>query len=282
MTSDYPLAYGTHPNPQDGRCAMEWVAHLAGERHSDQPDCVSPVVRALCVALNDGLDCAERQRLRPYLTRTIGTAADGLDESRAWMALDWLIGVYAPTWLHSAGLHDAAARLAAADGAVHDSAALIRALGTLVRARRQAHIARQEEFGDVVQWALAVAGGETGAESAWSFTASGAWDATRLGLNDPAADRARGAVKAIAGDCVAIFARRARRDPWIRRSLLDGRPSAALRLRPVIGELAESAIDLLDRMLPTVVLDGTPAPGTTTSWPGTTTSFVPAPELTAA
>ena len=114
MTSDYTLAYGTHPNPQDGRCAMEWVAHLAGERHSDQPDCVSPVVRALCVALNDGLNCPERQRLRPYLTRTIGTDADGLDESRAWMALDWLIGVYAPTWLRHAGLHDAAARLARA------------------------------------------------------------------------------------------------------------------------------------------------------------------------
>jgi hypothetical protein len=82
MTSDYTLAYGTHPNPQDGRCAMEWVAHLAGERHSDQPGCVSPVVRALCVALNDGLNCTERQRLRPYLTRTIGTTADGLADRR--------------------------------------------------------------------------------------------------------------------------------------------------------------------------------------------------------
>jgi hypothetical protein len=282
MTSAYTLAYGTHPNPEDGRCAMEWVAHLAGERHSDQPDCVSPVVRALCVALNDGLDCAERQRLRPYLTRTIGTAADGLDESRAWMALDWLIGVYAPTWLRRAGLHDAAARLGAADGAVDDSATLVRALGTLMRARRQAHLARQEAFGDVVHWALAVAGGETGVESAWSFTASGAWDATRLGLDDPAAERARGAVKAIAGDCAAIVARRARRDPAVRRSLLAGRPSAALRLRPVIEELAESSVELLDRMLPTVTLEGAPALGTTTSWPGATTSFVRAPELAAA
>jgi hypothetical protein len=260
MTSDYTLAYGTHPNPQDGRCAMEWVAHLAGERHSDQPDCVSPTVRALAVALNDGLDTTERQRLRPYLTRTIGTAGDGLDEPRAWMALDWLIGVYAPTWLRHAGLHDAAARLSAFDRPVGDSAALARALVSLIRARRQTHAARQDEFGDVVHWALAVAAGETGSESAWSFTAAGAWDAARLALDDPAAERARDAVKTIAGDCAAIVIRRARRDPGVRRSFLGGRPSTVRLLRPVSDELAESAIALLDRMLPTVVLDLTPTP----------------------
>jgi hypothetical protein len=32
----------------------------------------------------------------------------------------------------------------------------------------------------------------------------------------------------------------------------------------VIGELADSAIGLLDRMLPTVVLDGAPTPATNT------------------
>jgi hypothetical protein len=260
MTSDYTLAYGTHPDPREGRCAMEWVAHLAGERHSDEPACVSRVVRALCVALNDGLPCAERQRLRPYLTRMIGTAGDGLDESRAWIALDWLIAVYAPTWLRRAGLHDAAARLSAPDAVVCDSASLHRALELLERTRRQAQAARQQEFGDVVHWALAVAGGETGAETAWSFTAAGAWGAAQLGLDDPTAERARGAVKAIAVDCAAIAARRGRRDPAIRRSLI-GRPSAALVLRPVIGGLSDSAVELLDRMLPTVTLDEVPVPG---------------------
>jgi hypothetical protein len=263
MTSDYTLAYGTHPNPQDGRCAMEWVAHLAGERHSDQPDCVSPVVRALCVALNDGLNCTERQRLRPYLTRTIGTAGDGLDRSRGWMALDWLVRVYAPTWLRRAGLREEAARLSAADTAVRDSETLLDAVDTLEWVRRRAHRARQEQFGDVVHWALAVASGENGSESAWSFTATGTWDAARLGLDDPAADRARSVVKSIAGDCAAIAARRAHRDPDVRWSLFGGRPSTARRLRPVIGELAESAVGLLDRMLPTVALDVAPAPAPT-------------------
>jgi len=259
MTSDYTLAYGTHPDPTDGRCAMEWVAHLAGERHSDQPACVSPVVRGLCVALNDGLDCTARQRLRPYLTRTIGTAADGLDESRAWMALDWLIRVYAPTWLRAVECDDAAGRLGGLDRSVLDSSALAHALEVLERTRRHVRAARHDEFGDPVHWALAVAGGETGSESAWSFTAAGAWGAARLAVDDPTAEHAHAAVKAIAGDCAAIAVRRGRRDPGARRSLLGGRPSAAVLLRPVIAELTESAIGLLDRMLPTVVLDGAPA-----------------------
>ena len=256
ITSDYTLAYGTHPNPQDGRCAMEWVAHIAGERHSDQPACVSPVVRALCVALNDGLDCSARQRLRPYLTRTIGTSGDGLDERRAWMALDWLIRVYAPAWLRRAGLHEDATRLAADDNLASDSCSLVHALDELGDARATARAARQDEFGDVVHWALAVAGGETGSESAWSFAAAGAWGAARLAIGDRRAERARTDVKALAGDCAAIVVRRARRDPSTRRTLLGGRPSAALLLRPVTAELAASAIELLDRMLPTVELDG--------------------------
>ena len=66
MSTDYTLAYGTHATPADGRCAMEWVSYLAGEPHSDDPACVSPVLRAFCMTLNDSLEDAPRQRLRPY------------------------------------------------------------------------------------------------------------------------------------------------------------------------------------------------------------------------
>ena len=108
MRSEYWLAHGPHATPEDGRCAMEWVSYLAGEPHSDQPACVSPALRAFCVALNDGLEKNARQRLRLYLARTIGTTDDGLDEERAWMAMDWLIRVYAPAWLELAGVTGAA------------------------------------------------------------------------------------------------------------------------------------------------------------------------------
>ena len=67
-------------------------------------------------------------------------------------------------------------------------------------------------------------------------------------------------VKTIAGDCAAIIARGVRHDPGVRHSLLGGRSSTAQLLRPVVGELAESAVALLDQMLPMVTLDITPTP----------------------
>jgi hypothetical protein len=112
-TMDYTLAKGSHTDPNRGRCAMEWVSFIAGEPHSDQPVCVSPVLKAFCIAFNDALEDGPRQRLRPYLTRCIGTAGDGLDEQRAWMATDWLIRVYLPAWLDLAGLHANACNLRA-------------------------------------------------------------------------------------------------------------------------------------------------------------------------
>ena len=123
MSADYTLSYGTHATPADGRCAMEWVSYLAGEPHSDDPACVSPVLRAFCTTLNDSLEDGPRQRLRPYLARTIGTVDDGLDEVRSWMAMDWLIRTYAPAWLELAGLAESAQRVAGL-APVLDSASL--------------------------------------------------------------------------------------------------------------------------------------------------------------
>ncbi|MFZ0091662.1 MAG: hypothetical protein WAL63_19320, partial [Solirubrobacteraceae bacterium] len=169
MSSDYILAYGTHSTPEDGRCAMEWVSHLAGEPHTDDPACVSPVLRAMCIALNDGLEHGPRQRLRPYLARTIGTADDGLDAERAWLAMTWLTRVYTPTWLALAGLHGCADSLRALP-TVCDAATLRAALAALELARREAHTERARVFGAPrpVKWAVSVAAGVAGREAAWA------------------------------------------------------------------------------------------------------------------
>ena len=98
-TNPYLLTSGSHASADDGRCAMEWVAYLAGEPHSDQPVCVSPMLKEFCIKLNDNLPDDQRQRMRPYLARTIGTAGDGLDDRRRWMCVDWLIRSYTPTFL---------------------------------------------------------------------------------------------------------------------------------------------------------------------------------------
>ena len=64
---------GSHDKREAGLCAMEWVAYLAGEEHSDSPQCVDPVLRRFSIGLNDNLPDDLRQQLRPYLARMIGT-----------------------------------------------------------------------------------------------------------------------------------------------------------------------------------------------------------------
>jgi hypothetical protein len=89
MTLDpYYLSKGEHQYPSAGRCAMEWVAFIAGEEHSDEPVCVSDYLADLCRGLNDYWSDKDRQRLRPYLVRCIGTADDGLDDVRERLAYE--------------------------------------------------------------------------------------------------------------------------------------------------------------------------------------------------
>ena len=248
MSNDYRLAYGAHASPDDGRCAMEWVSYLAGEPHSDQPRCVSPVMRAFCIALNDGLEESPRQRLRPYLARTIGTAGDGIDATRAWLALDWLIRTHTPTWLAAAGLHDGAGWLRSL--ARFDTAAqLPEALAVLERARADATDASGHR---TITWrATAVAVRAAAREAAWSTPAAAAWAAARLGIGELAADRARALARTVATEA----ATRAARDA---ASSVKGRAAAkrAARaaLEPTVRELERSAFELLDQLLPTVAL----------------------------
>ena len=83
-------------------CLLEWVSIFAGVDYGDHPSCTSPVLGAFGRTLNDGLDDERRQRLIPFIPRLVGTAGDPEgDEARAWMATDWLVRVFTPTWLRN-------------------------------------------------------------------------------------------------------------------------------------------------------------------------------------
>jgi len=244
MSTDYTLAYGTHDTPEDGRCAMEWVSYLAGEPHSDEPACVSPVLRAFCTSLNDSLDDSSRQRLRPYLVRTIGTANDGFDEARSWMAMDWLIRVYTPTWLAVARLTETAARLATLPPIINVPDLQI-ALAELELARSHAHAAWSAVLGvaRAATWAVPWAAGRSAArEAAWASAGAAAWAGARVAVGDIAGDRARAAARAAAGDAAAAAVREARmgteraaakpqRKPRARHSSLRSSGSGSRRSR---------------------------------------------------
>jgi hypothetical protein len=264
MSTDYMLAYGTHATPADGRCAMEWVSHLAGEHHSDQPACVSPVLRAFCTTLNDNLEDGPRQRLRPYLTRTIGTADDGLDEARSWLAMDWLVRTYVPRWLSVAGLARSAHLLQELP-AIVDVPELQSAHVALALARRETHAAWSAALGAArpAAWTPWAAGRAAAREAAWGSAGAGAWAAARLEVGDITGDRVRALARETAGDAAATVARTARTGA----GRAAARDSARAALAPTLEELERSAFGLLDRMLPTIALTPPVADDADRVWP---------------
>jgi hypothetical protein len=119
------LAHGAHGTREQGMCAMELASYLAGEPHSDHPQCVSPVLGEFLRNWNDSVDDDFRQKLKPFIPRVLNTANDGKDEIRAWVATDWLVRVCAPAWLDLAKLTQHAIALRTAEQ-ISDRASALR------------------------------------------------------------------------------------------------------------------------------------------------------------
>ena len=88
---------------------MELVSYVAGEPWSDHPDCACPVISAFLLAWDDGLPSdADRDRLlKPLIVKLIGTrSSTAVEETRAYLAIDWFVRVQTPAWLELAGLVD--------------------------------------------------------------------------------------------------------------------------------------------------------------------------------
>lgn len=100
-----------------------------------RPACVSPVLVEFGRELNDVLNDGKRQQLTPLIPALIGTAGDGQDVTRSFLALDWLIRVYTPAFLRLVpDLVDDADRLAGLEPIMDEPAA--RAAGLMVQAAR--------------------------------------------------------------------------------------------------------------------------------------------------
>lgn len=63
---------------------------LAGEEFSDRPRCVCPVIGAFLRAWNDRAAYRDRQRLRPYSAKVVGSRASSkLTRQRRDLCLEW-------------------------------------------------------------------------------------------------------------------------------------------------------------------------------------------------
>jgi len=216
-------------------CVMEIASWLAGEPWSDSTTCVSTVLGGFARSLNDALPDDTRQQLAPLAPRLIGTADDGLDETRGYMALDWLIRTYTPAWLDLANLSEEAAALRSLRRIVDLAAA--KAAGPVVRVGRENAAAAWDAAGDAAWDAAGAAAWDAARDAArdaawdaaWAAAGAAAWDAARAAAGDAARAAAGAAARDAAGDAAGTAARAA--------------------LKPTITQLQQSAIDLFDRMV---------------------------------
>jgi hypothetical protein len=230
---------GAHDSLEQGACSMELVAYLAGEPHSDHPQCTCPVLGNFVRSWNDSLRSdAQRDRLlKPFLPRLVGTrSTPEVEQRRGMMAFDWLVRVQTPAWLDltpSLAPHAIALRALPEILTPEDIDA---ALPTVDAAQKAADAARAA--------AWAAAGAAAGAA---------AWDAARDAAWVAAWDAAGAAAGVAAWDAAGAAARDAARDAaW--DAVWDAARDAAWvaawdALASTVVTLQTSASDLLDRMI---------------------------------
>jgi len=176
----FELQPGFHGAPEEGMCALEAVAWMAGLPHSDQPPCICPVIATLLRAMNDRMTHFHRQGLIPFLPRIAGTKQTDLDRPRA-EALAWrALTVFVPVPLAVARLLEPAAAFTRLPG--DDLEAAARTVGQATVSINQA------------AWAEAKANGSR----CWDITAKVSeplWVSVEVGR------LAETAVSQLAGDC---------------------------------------------------------------------------------
>src|SRR5439155_20993034 len=67
------LSRGRHLSPDDGACVMELASLLAGERFSDYPASVCPLIGAFLRTYNDSIDHERREDLYACAAMVVGT-----------------------------------------------------------------------------------------------------------------------------------------------------------------------------------------------------------------
>lgn len=234
------LSRGSHHSIDEGACLLEAVSWVSGEPWSDHPSCASPILGAFGRTLNDILPDGKRQHLMPLVPLIVGTAGDGHDQERGLMAVDWIIRVYAPTWLRFGGLEEAAVTLEslprqASWDDVEAAVPVVRGAWSeaVAAVGAPASIAAEIAAGDVAWVVARDATGDAGGDAAW--------DAARAAAGAAGWDTARVAAADAAGDAAVAAARVALRDAH--------RDEAEAALRPTVDLLQDSAIALFTRMV---------------------------------
>ena len=142
------LKHGFHTKRAQGLCAMEAVAWLANEKHSDTPQCTCPVIASFVRRLNDRMpdDAARTKHLRPLLKQLIGTrSTTEIEIKRGFIAADFAVREALPMALEARGKKAEAAKLRAL-GPIVDKASAQRARDAAAAAAAYAAYAARSPF----------------------------------------------------------------------------------------------------------------------------------------
>jgi hypothetical protein len=252
------LAKGSHPDQacdDAERCLFEWYNWLTRQAHTDScPPGVSPVLHQFGMSLNDALPDDTRQQLARFLPNgtspLAGTAGDGKDETRGFLALDWLIRTYLPAWLDLAGLADEATALQELEPIRHLEAA--EAAGPVVRRASDKAAAAGAAAGAAAwaaAWAAAGAAARAAAwDAAWDAAGAAAWDAAGAAAGAAAWAAAGAAARDAAGDAARAAAWDAAGAAAWAAAGAAAWDAAWDKLAPVVARLQADAILLYEAM----------------------------------
>jgi hypothetical protein len=84
------LDRGKHSSPRQGMCVMELASILAGEKFTDHPQSVCPVIASFLRAYNDSIDDNRRQDLYGFAAKAVGSRASAeIHRARAELLAAW-------------------------------------------------------------------------------------------------------------------------------------------------------------------------------------------------
>ena len=167
------LEKGSHESREKGMCAMEFVAYLAGEPHGDKPQCASPLITSFVISCNDRWTDEERQLLKPYLPRIMGTR-DGKDLDRAKLFAMAAVTKISPIAIELIGFKDEAQKMRDAKTLEEG---IVAAEYAAESAEYAASAAKHAKYAESAEYAASAAKHAKYAESAAEYAASAAYAA---------------------------------------------------------------------------------------------------------
>jgi hypothetical protein len=189
------LVAGGHTDRSNGLCAMEVVAWMAGEPHSDHPACACPVIAAFMRSWNDSISTDEKRTrlLKPLLPLLLNTkSTPAIELQRSYMAFDWLVREHLPAWLEMTEALRPHAEALLASAPVTDKASLQTVMvGPLTAA-----------------WdAARDAGWDAARDAGWDAARDAAWAAARDAARDAAWERLRPTMERLEQSAVELVKR---------------------------------------------------------------------------